>query len=177
MNIFATDDCPFRAALNLDDDRVRKMIIESAQLLSFALIRNGDPQAEFAMKPSRSHMNHKCSLWAAESISNYSWLFNHYEALVAIDIECRQKMHASARFLSALMPKKTTRIPQAPRTEFANAARNLSHGIDMTHVRPVTMAYQLYLAARWEKRIASGKKVTWKGRAVPSFSPIRADEI
>ena len=36
MNIFVTDSCPIISAINLPDILVRKMIVETAQLLSGA---------------------------------------------------------------------------------------------------------------------------------------------
>lgn len=33
MNIFASDACPTKAARNLDDKRVVKMVLESAQII------------------------------------------------------------------------------------------------------------------------------------------------
>lgn len=41
MNIFATDPCPIKSAQFLDDKRVIKMILESAQMLCTALHQLG----------------------------------------------------------------------------------------------------------------------------------------
>jgi len=169
MNIFATSECPITSASALDDVRVRKMIIESAQLLSFALIINKDPQATFAMKESKSHMKHRCAIWAATSMTNYEWLYRHYQALVQIDTTIRNKIHASARFMEVLSPSNITTIPKLPLTEFANCASNLAYDIDMTHISPVTKAYQEYLIARWGREISIGRFPKWTNRQHPSF--------
>ncbi len=71
MNIFASSPCPTQSALNLDDRRLVKMVLESAQLLS--TIRGGP------YKPT--HINHPSTLWAKEYPENTKWLYLHFLAL------------------------------------------------------------------------------------------------
>lgn len=53
------------------DKHVRKMIIETAQLLCTAHWELG------SNAPYKStHRNHPCALWARESVANYQWLCN-----------------------------------------------------------------------------------------------------
>ena len=66
MNIFATNSDPALAAKFLDDKRVVKMCLESAQLLCTAVIECGGEA------PYKSiHKNHPCSIWVRKSRSNY----------------------------------------------------------------------------------------------------------
>lgn len=77
MNIFVTSPNPVVCAKVLDDSRVIKMTLESAQMLSTCLrLRNisDAPYKEFGR-------NHPCNIWVRESPENYDWLFDHFISL------------------------------------------------------------------------------------------------
>lgn len=76
MNIFATSLDPTESAENLDDKRLIKMILESAQLLSTAINESGG-KATY----KSTHVNHPCSLWTRKNRKNYLWLLEHFVAL------------------------------------------------------------------------------------------------
>jgi hypothetical protein len=102
MNIFMTDECPVKSAVNLCDKHVNKMLLESTQMLSTAhRILDHD---RVVKKPSRSgktmldhyeledyeaeliyykvaHKNHPCNIWLRESDKNYRWLWDHTRTL------------------------------------------------------------------------------------------------
>ncbi len=76
MNIFVLDKNPQNAAIMMCDKHVVKMIVETAQMLCTVARDNGHDA------PYRStHKNHPCTLWAAESASNWRWLVDHGLAL------------------------------------------------------------------------------------------------
>ena len=79
MNIFVTDPDPRKCAIALDDARLRKMIVETAQLLSTALHEWGHEQAANVYKPT--HRNHPCNLWARTRVANARWLYEHLDAM------------------------------------------------------------------------------------------------
>lgn len=72
MNIFVTSLCPIESARNLDDRRVVKMLLESAQLLSTSL--GGNPY-------KITHRRHPCTLWVSDHTSHAVWLYRHFIAL------------------------------------------------------------------------------------------------
>ena len=72
MNIFATHNNPRIAAYALDDLRTNKMIVESAQMLSTALVLHGGP---VYYKPCYHH--HPCTVWTGTSRANWKWLHAH----------------------------------------------------------------------------------------------------
>ena len=90
MNIFATDPDPIISALALDDKRVVKMTLESAQIICSALILRG---LTAPYKPT--HLKHPCVMWAAESIHNISWLLRHHVALAHIYSHIYGRVHSS----------------------------------------------------------------------------------
>ena len=88
MNIFVTDQCPIQSARNLPDKHVVKMPLETCQMLSIIYSDwyygigqlhklDGTP---YATKHG-AFRNHPCTIWAAESYWNLSWLISHGIAL------------------------------------------------------------------------------------------------
>lgn len=81
MNIFVTDSCPTQCAINLDDKRLNKMIVESCQLLSTTVHKLAPSLAHGLYK--QTHANHPCAKWLRKSYGNYIWLIEHTNALLA----------------------------------------------------------------------------------------------
>jgi len=84
INIFVTSFCPAESAIALPDRHITKMSVETCQLLALVASswyhnygtlpkKDGSPYttAKGAFK------KHACTLWAAESIHNASWLIQH----------------------------------------------------------------------------------------------------
>lgn len=114
MNIFRVDGRPDFAAYALGDVHVRKMLLESCQLLSTAhrvldgevieaFSKNGRKIKRYRLPDARdytiyqaSHTNHPCAVWTRESVENYNWLVAHAFAL-AEEYEMRfSKKHKCA---------------------------------------------------------------------------------
>ena len=96
MNIFVLDTNPLRAAQDHCDKHVVKMIVESAQMLSFAHHAVGSvvPNMYAAAK---SHMVHPCTLWVRERSANYKWLYELALALSEQYTERYHKIHKTQR--------------------------------------------------------------------------------
>lgn len=71
MNIFFTDREPYQCAVMLDDKRLNKMILETAQMLSTTLrtVHGIDDSKLY----KATHKNHPCTLWVGESVDNMTW--------------------------------------------------------------------------------------------------------
>jgi len=93
MNIFVTNECPVESAKFLDDKRVIKMILESAQMLSTAVQLHGGPQGGLYRV---THINHPCTVWVSATQGNYLWLYYHYQALMAEYFHRFGKRHKSS---------------------------------------------------------------------------------
>ena len=76
MNIFRIESCPLAAAQSQCDKHVVKMPLESAQMLSTAIIRHGGVSR---YKPAYS--KHPCTLWAGDNRLHFEWLVDHAIAL------------------------------------------------------------------------------------------------
>jgi hypothetical protein len=78
MNIFILDRDPVAAAQMQCNKHVVKMTLETAQLLSSAVIMHGG-KAPYRL----THRNHPCTLWASKNVENFRWLVKHGLALGA----------------------------------------------------------------------------------------------
>lgn len=84
MNIFATSECPEKSAIVLPDMHIKKMPIECCQMLAFVASKtyrnygtipkkDGSPY----LTTNKAHLVHPCTIWAAQSIHNATWLLYH----------------------------------------------------------------------------------------------------
>jgi len=113
VNIFILDSDPVIAAQSQCDKHVVKMILETAQLLSTAVIETG---GKALYKPT--HANHPCAIWARKSQSNFKWLKRHGLALCEEYTNRYGKVHAAEFVIISCLDKT---IPEGPLTEFAVA--------------------------------------------------------
>ncbi len=86
MNIFILDENPIIAARYMDDVRVPKMVVETAQMMASSLRRHGatDEQMPLTQKGTPykgGYHNHPCTVWAGDSLNNFLWLYQHGVAL------------------------------------------------------------------------------------------------
>ena len=84
MNIFAVNEDPRLAALELPDKLVPKMIVESAQMLSTAhRVLDGDERADMLHLYKKAYENHPSCIWVRKDAMNYWWLWMHALTLCA----------------------------------------------------------------------------------------------
>ena len=78
MNIFAVNDDPRVAAIELPDKLIPKMIVESTQMLSTAhRVLDGDAGADAKGLYKKAYENHPSCVWVREDAMNYWWLWMH----------------------------------------------------------------------------------------------------
>ena len=158
MNIFVTDTDPCLSAIALDDKRIGKMALESAQLLSTVLRRHG---IDAPYKP----VDHPLVDWADADPLALFWLWSHYEGLLN-EWEYRYEKEHGAKVILPL--KHKLRLPPGDYTRlpvFYNNAKRKSLNLDYTSVPDTIEAYRLYLRARW----ALAHPV-WTARGKPSWA-------
>lgn len=194
MNIFVLHADPARCAAFHCDTHVISQTKETAQLLCFALERLGlwDDMECDLYSPEGSHINHPCSVWAAESPQNFEWL-----SMLGFFLNCeyvrrskagawptqakikRGSDHASVEIvmnaLRVFRRRRKTRSellhmtawPQAmPRTyQRAVSDEPVSARVGDSH--PSIQAYRDYY--RGGKARLKGKDATWTSRDVPSW--------
>jgi hypothetical protein len=158
MNIFVTHYDPALAVQHLDNSRVNKMIIETAQLLSTVNSLTGDSYVPY--KPT--HRTHPCTIWAARSAANYNWLVDYFYALAHeyTHVRSNGKIHASTRLTFSRRRSDSDEQP----TCWASVVPDALVRYD------VHTAYQSVLAWKYayEERIGRSPKFT--GRVKPDFA-------
>lgn len=156
MNLFVSDLDPCQAARNLDDKRVNKMILETAQMLCCALHARG-----IAAPYKPTHQRHPVTLWIARAPANGAWALRHGLALCEVYRAARGRSHATEAVLRSIAPYFTsTEFP----SDWQNSARNQK--FDFSHL-PIVEAYRSYLICRW----ATDKlPKVWTNRSVPEWA-------
>tara|TARA_R100000734_G_C3238406_1_gene43916 strand:+ start:61 stop:561 length:501 start_codon:yes stop_codon:yes gene_type:complete len=106
MNIFYFDHDPVVCAKAQPDKMLVKMPLETAQMLCTAhRVLDGDKYADEVGLYKEAYKNHPCTIWARESVQNYSWLYRHFIALGDEYTYRYNKVHGSVEKLKdALMP-------------------------------------------------------------------------
>jgi hypothetical protein len=155
MNIFATSPNPLDCAIALDDKRLIKMILETAQLLSTA-IHQYDPDNPALYKPT--HTNHPCAVWVREDKRNFQWTIRHFAYLSEEYTARFGKTHASMTRLALTLDRELSTLP--PPTGFVNCT-------PYKELTDVHEAYRVCLLHKWNTDIRSPK---WTNRQPPVWS-------
>lgn len=151
MNLFASDPSPILSAQYLDDKRVVKMVLETAQLLSTAvhfgmIFADGE-----VYRPA--YANHPVALWVREHPAHIGWTYMHLQALLSEYEERFRKRHASHVIAKRLMLPETFEC--VPPT-FCNCTPYPE--------LPVHGAYRHTLRVKW---INDKRPPTWRVRGTP----------
>lgn len=156
MNIFVTDSCPQISAQSLDDKRVVKMALESAQMLSTALHCHDSPWKPYKI----NHKNHPCTIWARTTRSNYEWLLSHLVALCS-EYESRYgRRHACSALIPGFLESAIS-VPEGELTPFPNCTvfKDATDVID---------AYRRFMLHKWND--LDVRAPTWKNRLAPEWA-------
>lgn len=89
MNIFCTDMDPKVAAHNLCDIHLRKMLLETAQMLCTSARAMGESTGPYG----DTQKGHKCNKWVQESRANWDWLVEHGMEINRAYMERNDKGH------------------------------------------------------------------------------------
>jgi hypothetical protein len=151
MNIFVSSFDPSESAKALDDKRLIKMILETAQILSTNINLAG-----LRLGPYKStHINHLCTKWARESHENYLWLCAHFVHLCSEYTSRFNKNHKCEQYTQYFYDCSTDLLPysQSKLTTFPNCT-------SFKDTKETTKAYRLYLNQKWvnDKRMPKWTK-------------------
>lgn len=113
MNIFYIHSDPIIAAKELVDDHIRKMQIESAQMLCTTFWHYG-----FEAPYKKAHYNHPSTKWVRESVYHFDWLLSH-GLEICDEFEKRYgKVHATKTVLNWLKANRDMIYGKIPTTPF-----------------------------------------------------------
>lgn len=156
MNIFVTSHCPIQSALELDNKRIVKMILETAQMLSTALRRHGVGNGPHYKS---AYQKHPCTLWTGRTRGNFGWLVDHGLSLCAIYSSIYGRVHASEGVIQ-FADRNRKKIPAGSLQPFADCAE-FKHRTDLNiHER-----YQMFMNYKWNHRDTTPP--VWSRRKTP----------
>jgi hypothetical protein len=158
MNIFTISPSPVKNALILDDLRLNKMILETAQLLSSAYRSLwGDVDGLY----KTTHINHPCSIWARAKKANFKWLYKYFVELhKEFKFRKDRKDHLSFTKLNSIFKSKADTVLDNADIEFNFNCTDYKH-------LPVFEAYKRQLIYKWNRDI---KCPTWTNRVKPKWA-------
>lgn len=141
MNIFASNPCSTESAKFLDDKRVVKMALESAQLLATSVNLMGGTATY-----KTTHKDHPCSVWVRTCQGNYMWMVDHFDALCKEYTSRFGKIHLCSTYRNEFL------------NGFLNGLSLIPKGSLTTHPNctifkdeaDVYKAYKMYLNYKWE---------------------------
>ena len=156
MNIFLTDPCPEKCARVLDDKRVVKMVLETAQMLSTNCSVRG---VELGYRST--HLNHPCSRWSRSSALAFAWLVEHGLWLADEYTRRYRKQHRS---------ESVIRRASLHRQLFDDKPLTFDFNSSGYRTGDVFHDYKLCLVNKWKNK---DKKVAWRGYAPPWYKELR----
>jgi hypothetical protein len=141
------------------------MQLESAQMLCFVHWKTG---SEAPYKQNKAHMNHPCTLWAYESLSNYFWLC---ELAMELQEEHKYRYNKPDDYqtkANAVVQWAIDNFPNIPDIGLTNPAQAMPE--DYKHDDPVK-AYRTYYIQDKQFYIKQDKKIyyTWRKRGNPDW--------
>jgi hypothetical protein len=156
MNIFVTDSSPDVSARTLDDKRLIKMILESAQMLSTAMHLHGISNPPYKV----THKNHPCSIWVRKSRSNFRWLMDHFNELCCEYWRRYGKVHKCFNHINTFITAESS-MPPGDLTSFANCSR-------FKEIETI-LAYRLTMIAKWTEDEEKKRKAKWTNSTPPTW--------
>ena len=156
MNIFVVDEDPKVCASYLDDKRVVKMVLETAQLMSTTLHTKGYNDKDSILYKA-THHHHPCTLWVGETFENYCWTVELFKALSTEYTLRYNKVHRCYSRFKELLQKDVSSLftNLAPRTPFAKCV------LDEFRELSTFEAYKETLKHKWKN---DKRPPTWKGK-------------
>jgi hypothetical protein len=156
MNIFVSSFDPKEAAKALDDKRLIKMILETAQILSTNINLAGLRPGPYRT----THANHPCTKWARECHENYLWLCAHFSCLCNEYTNRFHKIHKCSQYRELFYNCSTDLIYNKQGfTSFPNCTV-------FKDIKETTRAYRLYLNKKWTE---DKRKPKWTNTLPPEW--------
>lgn len=156
MNIFVPYPDVKRNAEMLDDLRLSKMVLESAQMLCAALRRHGGGDDDLYRI---SHANHPCTIWTGDTRSNFMYLVRLGRAIERERLERLMNPSKSILMVEHCAKFKGD-IPTGKLTPFVNCTSDFKSTSD------VHEAYQNQMGLKWSKDV---REPNWRFRGPPPF--------
>ncbi len=148
MNIFVTHKNPADCARALDNVRLNKMTIETAQIISTVLRMKYHDESPLLYKAA--YLHHPCVKWAMERPEHLTWLIHLFLEYTNEYTRRFHKIHLSETTLTAHLTNILCILPPL--------ATDISFYNGSAHKElPVFDAYRQTLREKWEADILKGR--------------------
>lgn len=173
MNIFLTSPDPTQCAQSLDNTRVVKMCLETAQLLSTAcrmLKVADDDRLEAVGVYRRTHWHHPCALFARKSFPNFKWLVEHGLALAAEFQHRFRSRHASEAVILRAYDEMRDAVHHSRglTADWEKSCNTLTFSFNCSgfNTGDIHTDYQLCMTKKWKNDV---RTPAWTKRGKPSW--------
>lgn len=179
MNIFASSESAVESAKALDDVRLRKMIVESAQMLCTtlrlkAVSGNYSELAELVAGAPElykaAYDKHPCTLWVAADWNNWGWLYQHWVALSWEYLDRFGKPHLTHSKLKSVL--HTAYEATSAFRPLGLSERSPKEFIYVGSLPPkggVHESYRALLLHKWAADAAKRRPPRWTNTTPPAF--------
>lgn len=159
MNIFYVDSDYQYCARSLDNKRVCKMILETAQMMNAALsIAHPAPDFIRSLPLKPTHLRHPCVKWVATSKSHYDWTYKYFYYLLA-EYQLRfGKVHSYNKHKDFFY-NNSNYIPKGKWVNPPNVT-------DFKHDTNICNAYKRHLLKKWD---TDKRTPIWYIRQIPCW--------
>lgn len=171
MNIFLVSSDVNECAKVLDDLRLNKMILETAQMLCTAY-RALFPHLATVNKDllyKQTHVNHPCNVWMRECITNYKWSYELFAALAKEKYFRTGLWHLSYMKLSGLLLEPA--LATGPFVMNVNPSSSINFTFDCSNVydMPNATVFERYRECLMRKWINDTRVPKWTNRHQPDW--------
>jgi hypothetical protein len=188
MNIFVLDNDPQYAAIMMCDKHVVKMIVESCQLMSTAHhVLDGQEIVRVAKNGRKFHtyettnlpgspnflrctmINHPCTIWTRESISNYQWVWVHTNELLHQYSIRYNKDHTYTNLVKQTLVNAPRKLQALQQTPFAQAMPDQYKNRDAVEAYRQYYIHEKARFAKWK----AGNTPLWFSEGVNSINTVQ----
>jgi len=168
VNIFYVSSNEQECAQALDDKRLNKMIVETAQIISTTLREEGHlTESESLYLYKSTHKNHPCVKWASDYPYNIFWLIELLGEYLIEYYYRFDKIHKTS-IIYLVVPKRICGLYNKPPILVQDKIR----GIDCYN-EDIIVAYRNYLNAKWATDKTEPK---WTNREKPEWANYERSE-
>jgi hypothetical protein len=164
MNIFALHPDPVICASYHCDQHLHKMILESAQMLSTAMLETHPHLKPYLYRPT--HINHPCTFWVKQDINNALWLIDLCYELESIRDYLGCDPHKSMDIVKVAADNLSAVAPFRQEVSFIFCG---PEEVSTKQGLTVHEKYQEYYKLKQQQWLFTNSEMRYKNRPIPPF--------
>lgn len=169
MNLFTTSDNTKFCVQSLDDVLLRKTIVESAQMLSTAILLNDKIKIKPENIYKKYNANEEHNVWVRTNKSNYKWTLMYLiDALMEYNYRFN-KNHETWN-VAQILTQYENNFEEGEMTDFPRKFNQSYENYDyLMNIKNTFQAYKEYLNTKWKVETKKGNVPMWTKRNKPEF--------